>query len=87
MAIRADGTLWRYTSAANGTLAAGVQVGRGWAHYSPVFVPGDQSNDGRLDLIGRNVDGTLRLYPSTSTGWFQTPRVVMADANKFRLMA
>ncbi|MGD7731710.1 phosphodiester glycosidase family protein [Propionibacteriaceae bacterium G57] len=86
LAIRTDGTLWRYAGKANGTIDGGVQVGRGWQGFTRAFVAGDLTGDGRYDLLGQRADGKVFLYANLVGQWGQA-REVMSGTTGYLLMA
>lgn len=68
-----DGTLRLYRGNGTGGFMAGTgeQIGGGgWNSFSVILGPGDWNRDGKVDLIGRYSDGTLRLYRGNGTGGF-----------------
>lgn len=52
----------------NGNLYSGVRIGSGWKAFSQVFGVGDQTGDGRNDLMAIKPDGTLWLYAANGRG-------------------
>ncbi len=71
IARKTDGTLWAYPHLATDTIApsswgAAVQIGAGWGVFDQIFAV-DLNNDGRPELIGRKLDGTLWAYPHLAT--------------------
>ncbi|WP_309049902.1 FG-GAP-like repeat-containing protein [Streptomyces sp.] len=68
VARKTDGTLWLYQGRADGTLAARIQIGTGgWNALNALAGRGDYTGDGKADLIARDADGDLYVYPGTGT--------------------
>ena len=93
VARKADGTLWLYTNSGSDTTpyGTGVQVGTAWQQFA-WFLVGDVTGDGAADLVGAKPDGTLWLYPRSSSpstpygsgrqvgsAWQQFTHVALAD--------
>jgi hypothetical protein len=53
-----------------GGLYPGVRIGGGWQVFTQVFGAGDQTGDGRNDLMAIKSDGTLWLYAGNGKGGF-----------------
>lgn len=64
-----SGVLWLYPAARGATgrpvLYERVRIGAGWKDLVPAA--GDVTGDGRADLVARDRDGVLWLYPGTGT--------------------
>ena len=50
-----------YKGLNKGTVSTHGQIGHGWSSFVDVFVPGDMTNDGRMDLVGVRGDGKMFL--------------------------
>lgn len=70
----------------DGTLAPGVQVGRGWDGFTRAVSPGDLTGDGRYDLAGERADGTVFAYTNLVGRWGDK-RQLVAGASTYRLLA
>ena len=55
---------------ANGEFQAGVSYSTGY--FCSGILAGDFNNDGILDLVAMNQDGTIQLFPGNGDGTFQT---------------
>ncbi|MCS0637834.1 VCBS repeat-containing protein [Streptomyces sp. LP05-1] len=64
------GELYFYPGSGNpvAPFRARVRVGTGWGVYNQIFSIDDLDGDGRADLIGRKLDGTLLSYRATTHG-------------------
>ncbi|MFE5792417.1 FG-GAP-like repeat-containing protein [Streptomyces sp. NPDC056503] len=66
VARQTDGTLWLYTARPDGLLQPRVRIGSGgWNSMTALAGRGDYTGDGKADLIARQSDGALYLYPGT----------------------
>jgi hypothetical protein len=71
MGITDSGDLYFYRHKwQTGSFYAGVRIGRGWNAFTQVFTMGDQTGDGRNDLVAVMKDGTLWLYAGNGQGGF-----------------
>ncbi|MFF4228619.1 FG-GAP-like repeat-containing protein [Streptomyces sp. NPDC001820] len=71
LAHDANGGLWRYEGAGNGTFKAGARVFSGWGRgYNALVGAGDITGDGRADLVARDGSGNLYRHNGTGTGTF-----------------
>lgn len=65
------GTLYIYPGTGNATadavLGARVTVGTGWDGYKALVSTGDNSGDGKADLIASDTAGALWLFKGTGT--------------------
>ncbi len=69
--LRTDGALFLYPgNGTGGFKSTHPQIGSGWQGFRTVITPGDFDNDGDVDLIAVNTDGTLKLYPGSGSGGF-----------------
>ncbi|MEE6261796.1 FG-GAP repeat domain-containing protein [Plantactinospora sonchi] len=71
-----DGEMWLYRGTGNATTDAVVtlpriRIGTGWQSLNAISA-GDLTNDGKADLIGRDNDGQLWLYPGTGNATTDT---------------
>ncbi|CAI9405849.1 FG-GAP repeat domain-containing protein [Aestuariimicrobium sp. T2.26MG-19.2B] len=82
-----DGTMWFYAGRTNGTLAGGVQVGRGWGGFAHAFSPGDMSGDGRFDLVGVNSSGVLYGYKNNGRGGWSAATQLGTGFKGYTLLA
>ncbi|WP_242426928.1 MULTISPECIES: FG-GAP-like repeat-containing protein [unclassified Streptomyces] len=66
VARQTDGTLWLYAARPDGLLQPRIRIGSGgWGAMTALVGRGDYTGDGKTDLIARQSDGTLYLYPGT----------------------
>ncbi|MEE6264034.1 hypothetical protein V1633_36860, partial [Plantactinospora sonchi] len=70
------GEMWLYRGTGNATTDAVVtlpriRIGTGWQSLNAISA-GDLTNDGKADLIGRDNDGQLWLYPGTGNATTDT---------------
>ncbi|WP_306191894.1 trypsin-like serine protease [Streptomyces sp. MK5] len=66
-----DGVLYDY--AFNGSDSyQSIRIGPGWNVMKDIRVPGDLSGDGLPDLVAKDKDGYLWLYPGRGNGLFGT---------------
>ncbi|MFD2009829.1 FG-GAP-like repeat-containing protein [Streptomyces narbonensis] len=56
---------YRWTGAASAPFAGRVKIGGGWGVYDQLVGVGDNSGDGRGDVVARTTDGKLYFYGST----------------------
>ncbi|KQX11808.1 hypothetical protein ASC82_18355 [Streptomyces sp. Root431] len=56
---------YRWTGTATAPFAGRVKVGPGWGAYDQLVGIGDNSGDGRGDVVARTTDGRLYFYGST----------------------
>ncbi|WP_438353541.1 FG-GAP-like repeat-containing protein [Microbacterium sp. CJ88] len=71
------GDLYLYVGdGAGGWLGGGYKIGNGWSMMDFVFYAGDFNGDGRGDIIARQPNGTLWLYPTTGDWGWGTPRAI-----------
>jgi hypothetical protein len=62
------GVLWLYPgTGTNAALGARTRVGAGWNIYNSVLGTGDLTGDGKADLLARDSQGGLWLYPGTGS--------------------
>lgn len=59
-----------------GWLGGGFKIGNGWAMMDFVFHAGDFTGDTRGDIIARQPNGTLWLYPTHGDWTWGTPRQI-----------
>jgi hypothetical protein len=52
------------------------RIGQGWNAFTTIISPGDFNGDGKSDLLSRDRDGTLWLYPGNGAGGFLQRRAV-----------
>ncbi|MFF3607537.1 FG-GAP repeat domain-containing protein [Streptomyces sp. NPDC002463] len=64
LTLSSQGALRLYADATP-TGASYVWQGNGWNIYNKVVAPGDVNDDGRADLVARDLDGNLYLYYAT----------------------
>ncbi|MBB4986007.1 hypothetical protein GGE06_006969 [Streptomyces sp. SFB5A] len=64
LTLSSQGALRLYADATP-TSASYVWQGNGWNIYNKVVAPGDVNDDGRADLVARDLDGNLWLYYAT----------------------
>ncbi|MGR6975072.1 FG-GAP repeat domain-containing protein [Streptomyces cynarae] len=64
-----QGGLWLYpgTGSAAKPLGARIKIGTSWGIYNAVIGIGDLTGDGKPDLLGRDSQGGLWLYPGTGS--------------------
>ncbi|MDR3032297.1 MAG: DNRLRE domain-containing protein, partial [Kitasatospora sp.] len=67
----ADGRMYAYPVAADGTLGTRVYIGNGWLGFADV-VGGDFNHDGHGDLAALTTTGDLLLYPGTGNATLGT---------------
>ncbi|MFG3286751.1 FG-GAP repeat domain-containing protein [Streptomyces sp. NPDC048111] len=61
------GVLWQYLGDGSGTkFSAPQRLGAGWNAYNKLVGSGDINGDGKADLLARDTNGHLWLYPGTS---------------------
>ncbi|MFF4184057.1 N-acetylmuramoyl-L-alanine amidase [Streptomyces sp. NPDC001691] len=62
-----SGVAWYYKGSGNPAAPFGdrVRLGAGWGAFTSLVGAGDLTGDGRADLIARDGDGRLWLYPGT----------------------
>ncbi|WP_237740802.1 FG-GAP-like repeat-containing protein [Crystallibacter crystallopoietes] len=78
LARRTDGSLWLYPGAEGAAYAPAVQLAdSGWDSFDTILGPGDLDGDGAHDLLARQPDGSVYLYPGDGTGNL-APRVLVA---------
>ncbi|WP_457252295.1 fibronectin type III domain-containing protein [Pedococcus sp. P5_B7] len=71
MGITDGGDLYYYPHRwQTGGFYPGVRIGGGWQAFTQVFGAGDQTGDGRNDLMAIKSDGTLWLYAGNGKGGF-----------------
>ena len=71
MGITDGGDLYYYPyRSQTAGLYPGVRIGGGWNVFTQVFGAGDQTGDGRNDLMAIKSDGTLWLYAGNGKGGF-----------------
>jgi len=58
-------------------------VGTGWNIFDIVFSPGDFDGDGNNDVLGRDQQGNLHLYPGDGQGGWLAPSKVGSGWNIF----
>ena len=72
MGIKDNGDLYYYRwNDTSYRFYSGVRLGHGWGGFRQVMAVGDQTGDGRGDLLGLRTDGTLWLYPGNGRGGFK----------------
>lgn len=66
----ASGNLWLYanTRVDSAPLRTRTQIGVGWNVFNLVLTPGDLTDDGIGDILGRDAYGNLFLYPGSGAG-------------------
>ncbi|MFF3018260.1 FG-GAP-like repeat-containing protein [Streptomyces sp. NPDC057939] len=68
LAVGSDGKLFAYPGNGNGGFNDRVQIGSGWNAMNDIVSPGDLDNDGKDDIVAREVStGNLYAYPGTGT--------------------
>lgn len=73
----AGGDLLLYVANASGDwLGGGYKIGNGWAMTDVVFNAGDFTGDSRGDIIARQPNGTLWVYPTLGNWSWGTPRQI-----------
>ncbi|GAA2426036.1 FG-GAP repeat domain-containing protein [Streptomyces mauvecolor] len=61
-----SGVLWEYLGDGSGTrFYPPERLGAGWNEYNKLVGSGDVNGDGRADLLARDTNGHLWLYPGT----------------------
>lgn len=71
MGITDNGDLYYYAHRwQNGSFYPGQKIGAGWQNFTQVAGWGDQTGDGRNDLVAIKSDGTLWLYAGNGKGGF-----------------
>lgn len=61
-----SGVLWEYLGDGSGTrFFTPERLGAGWNEYNKLVGSGDVNGDGRADLLARDTNGHLWLYPGT----------------------
>jgi hypothetical protein len=65
-----------YRGDGNGGVSGMVSSGSGWTAMKVLIAAGDQTGDGRADLMAVGSSGTLALYPGTARGTFGAGSVV-----------
>jgi len=81
IATKADGTLWTFQNTHNPTapFTTGVQRGTGWSPYFNIAAT-DADNDGKVDLIGTESDGSLWLFRNSGNAGAPFPtRINIGD--------
>ncbi len=80
--VDASGRLKVFAGTGSSGFAAPLTAGGGWSGLTMVRAVGPFDADNRGDLVGRRTDGTLWLYPGSSTGVFhQAPQRIGAGWN------
>lgn len=51
--------------------------------FSTIISSGDFNGDGKSDVLGRDWNGTLWMYPGNGTGGFLAPKALGAGWNIF----
>jgi hypothetical protein len=83
-AVDSAGRLRVFRGDGTGGFAAPLLTGAGWQTLSQLTATGPLDADNRGDLVGRRADGSVWLYPGSSTGAFvQTPRLVATGWNGY----
>lgn len=71
------GDLFLYVgNGSGGWLGGGYKIGNGWTMMDFILYAGDFDGDSRGDIIARQPNGTLWLYPSTGDWGWAAPRQI-----------
>ena len=71
----ASGNLVMYRGdGAGGWLGGLVTIGTGWTGMTALLYAGDFDGDSAPDILARQADGSLWLYPGSGSGGWRTPR-------------
>ncbi|CAI9404836.1 VCBS repeat-containing protein [Aestuariimicrobium sp. T2.26MG-19.2B] len=70
IAVRADGTLYRYQVDSNGQITSAARIGGGWQSMRLATSPGDINLNGKGDILAVRSDGTLYAYLGWGNGTF-----------------
>ncbi len=79
LARSTDGKLWLYPgNGSAGGWQPRVEVGTGWNSMTAILAPGDFNGDKKADVLARDTNGNLWLYPGNGAGkWL--PRVAVGS--------
>lgn len=74
----ANGDLLLYRGNGTGSWlsTSGTKIGNGWGSMTSLFYAGDFTGDGKGDLIARQANNTLWVYPSNGKGGWGTARQI-----------
>ncbi|MEU9100833.1 FG-GAP-like repeat-containing protein [Streptomyces sp. NPDC048361] len=75
-----NGDLYFYAGTGNAAdpLKGGVKAGFGWNGYNQIIAVDDQDGDGRGDLVGRDLSGSIWFYSANADGTLK-PRVQLGN--------
>ncbi|WP_052510752.1 VCBS repeat-containing protein [Crystallibacter crystallopoietes] len=69
VARSSDGKLWLYPGNGSGRFSSRFNIGTGgWNAMTAILMPGDFNRDGDSDVIARDGNGVLWLYPGAGNG-------------------
>jgi len=71
-----DLLLYRGNGLGGWQASAAAKIGNGWGPMSSLFYAGDFTGDGKADLIARQANNTLWVYPTNGKGGWGTPRQI-----------
>ncbi len=70
------GELWMYPADGQYWWKPASLVGVGWQGMTELMAPGDFDSDGHDDVLAKDRDGRLLLYPGNGKGGWLAPRQV-----------
>ena len=96
LGIAPSGALMLHAGNCTGGFRAPRQIGTGFADFTGLYVAGDFTGDGRVDLWTKDAGGTMRLFRGTGggaitntsvvdQGWNSMQNIVGAGMRPFRL--
>jgi hypothetical protein len=82
------GNMMLYAGTGHGTLATGVKLGTGFvpATYTAIIGSGDVNRDGHNDLVARDKNGVLWLFPGNGTRGFGARQQIGSGWNTYTHM-